>query len=130
MAGRTATGAGLKLDRLALTWLYPRLREVPPEAWASTLGKARDTEFDTLEWMGIVAGVAFVAWALGRGPVALTSEAAFVMHLLRFVLAFPLLAGVVGPFYLRRTRRGLDRELARKGAFTANAEGPSKRTEA
>ena len=119
-----------KIDRRAMTWLYPRLREVPPEGWQSLLGKARDTEFDTLEWVGVVAGVAFVAWAVGRGPVAFTMETAFIGHLLRFVLALPLLAAVVGPFYVRRTRRGLDQELARNGAFSANAKGPPTRKEA
>ena len=41
----------LKIDRIAMMWHYPRLRELPPEAWESMLSKARDTDFDTAEWV-------------------------------------------------------------------------------
>ena len=120
----------LTIDRIAMMWLYPRLRELPPEAWESMLSKARDTDFDTAEWVGIVGGVAFVAWLLGVEPSLLTMHPPFIVHLLRFVLALPLLAAVVGPIYLRRTRRGLDRELARREPCTGNAKALSGRKEA
>ena len=113
-----------------MMWLYPRLRELPPEAWESTLAKARDTDFDTAEWVGVIGGVAFVAWLLGVEPSVSTMQPPFIVHLLRFVVALPLLAAVVGPIYLRRTRRGLDRELARCDACTGNAKVPSNRKEA
>ena len=111
-------------------WLYPRLRELPPEAWESMLTKARDTDFDTAEWIGVIGGVAFVAWLLGVEPSVITTQPPFIVHLLRFVLALPMLAAVVGPIYLRRTRRGLDRELARRNAYTGNAKVLSDRKEA
>ena len=41
----------LKINRIAMMWLYPRLRELPPEAWESMLGKARDTDFVMAEWI-------------------------------------------------------------------------------
>ena len=120
----------LKIDRIAMKWLYPRLRELPPEAWDSMLSKARNTDFDTAEWVGVIGGVAFVAWLLGVEPSLLTMHPPFMAHLLRFVLALPLLAAVVGPIYLRRTRRGLDRELARRETCTGNAKALSGRKEA
>lgn len=107
-----------------MLWLYPRLRELPPEAWKSVLGKARNTDFETAEWIGVIGGVAFVAWLLGVEPSALAIHSRFVVHLLQFVLAFPLLAAVIGPIYVRRTRRGLDRELARRAAHPGSAEAP------
>lgn len=111
-------------------WLYPRLRELPPEAWESVLGKARNTEFETVEWVGVVAGVAFVAWLLGIEPSVLATVPPLIVYLLQFVFALPLLAVVVGPLYLRRTRRGLDRELALGETCTANAESLSGQKEA
>lgn len=120
----------MKIDRLVMTWLYPRLREVPPDAWKATLDKASKTELDTLELIGVISGVALTAWLLGTVPVTLTTQAALVGHLLNFVLALPLLAAVTGPLYLRRTRRGLERELRRNYGFNADAELPSERKEA
>jgi len=131
MAGNTAPHRHtLKIDRIAMMWLYPRLRELPPEAWESMLSKARDTDFDTAERVGVIGGVAFVAWLLGVEPSLLTMQPPFIVHLLRFVLALPLLAAFVGPIYLRRTRRGLDRELARRETCTGNAKALSGRKEA
>jgi hypothetical protein len=98
-----------------MIWFYPRLRELPPDIWKSVLEKARDTEFVTAEWVGIITGVAFVAWALGAEPSVFATQPPFMVHLLRFVIALPLLAVVVGPIYVRRTRRGLERELVKRG---------------
>ena len=131
MAGSTAPHRHtVKINRTVMMWLYPRLRELPPEAWESMLSKARDTDFDTAEWVGVIGGVAFVAWLLGVEPSLLTMHPPFMVHLLRFVLALPLLAAVVGPIYLRRTRRGLDRELAQRETCTGNAKALSGRKEA
>jgi len=113
-----------------MMWLYPRLREIPPEAWKPMLTKARATDFDTVEWAGFVAGVAFVAWLLDVEPSVLAVQSPFLVYLLQFVLAFPLLVAVVGPIYLRRTRRGLDRELDRGNIETKKANAHSDRKEA
>jgi hypothetical protein len=102
----------MKIGRLVRLIAYPQLRHVPPEQWESMLRRARETEFDTVEWAGTVAGVAFAAFALRAGG----GEPDFLFtHLLgQFVLALPLLTILVGPFLLRRTRRGLDLELAQR----------------
>ena len=122
--------SSLKINRIAMMWLYPRLRELPPEAWESSLRKARDTEFSKVEWSGVIVGVAFVAWLLGIDPSVFAAVPPFAVYLLQFVFALPLLVVVVGPLYLRRTRRGLDRELARRETYTENAESVSDRKEA
>jgi hypothetical protein len=120
----------LTINRIAMMWFYPRLRELPPEAWESMLSKARDTDLDTAEWVGVIGGVGFVAWLLGIEPFPLATQPPFIGYLLQFVFALPLLAAVVGPIYLRRTRRGLDRELARRETCTGNAKALSGRKEA
>jgi hypothetical protein len=101
----------LKIRRGALLWLYPRLRHLPPETWDAALDRARDTEFETAEWIGLLGGIAFAAWLLDFEASALAAQAPFIAHLLPFFLALPLLAVLVGPIYLRRTRRGLERDL-------------------
>lgn len=110
-----------RLAQLATTWLYPRLREVPPATWEAILGKARGTDFEMREWIGVVGGLALVAWLVEAKVSAFATQAGPITHLLQFVLALPLLAVLIGPIYVRKTRRGLDRELARKPAYTKNA---------
>lgn len=130
MSGRVAPHrCALKVDRIAMRWLYPRLRALPPELWDSTLRKARDTDFETVEWVGMVGGVAFIAWLAGVDALALTTLPPVIAFLIRFLFALPLLAVVVGPIYLRRTRRGLDRELARRETRDGNAPARSGRKE-
>lgn len=119
-----------KIDRMATMWLYPRLRELPPEAWESMLAKARETPFMTAEWVGIIGGVSLVTLLLGVEPSVSTVQPPVIVHLLRFVLALPLLAAVVGPLYVRRTRRGLDRELALRAGYTGAAKVLSDHKEA
>jgi hypothetical protein len=91
---------------------YPQLRDLPPEQWDGALTHARDIPFDAIEWTGILAGIAFAALVLRSGPGE--PGALFTLYLGQFVLALPLLVVLVGPFYLRRTRRGLDMELAQR----------------
>jgi len=109
---RPSNDVGMKVGRLFRLLAYPRLRDLPPDQWESVLNRARDTEFDAIEWAGIVAGVAFTAFALRPG--AGEPESLFTLYLGQFVLALPLLIALVGPFLLRRTRRGLDLELAQR----------------
>lgn len=108
----------LKLNQRVMLWLYPRLRELPLHAWEVALRRARDTDFLTGEWIGIVGGVGLVAWLLGAVDVTTPMASRFFAHVLQFVLALPLLSVVVGPFYVRRTRRGLDRELTSRAPGT------------
>lgn len=113
----------MTIDRTAMLWLYPRLKELPPGLWRPTLGKARCADFETMEWAGIVGGVALVAWMLGFEIPALAAQPKGVLYLARFGLALPLLTIIVGPIYLRRTRRGLDRELAHRMSHSPDPKG-------
>jgi len=97
-----------------LQWLLakvlPALRAWPVRDWPAVLARLQEAEFDRIERTGIVAGVVVVTWLLR--PAAgdpLTVPFAFLTQLL---FALPLLLLVVGPFFLRRSRRALD-EMAR-----------------
>lgn len=104
----------MRIGQVLTVWLYPGLRELPPAERKPVLEQAREIDFDWLEWGGIVGGSAFVAWLLHFDYSALAPQMLMVIPVLQYVLALPLLAIVVGPFYVRRTRRGLDRELDRR----------------
>ncbi|MBI3917221.1 MAG: hypothetical protein HY322_09460 [Betaproteobacteria bacterium] len=109
---RPSDDVGKKIGRLLRLLAYPRLRDLPPDQWESVLNRARDTEFDAIEWAGVLAGVAFAALVLRSG--AGEPGSLFTLYLGQFVLALPLLVVLAGPFYLRRTRRGLDREVEQR----------------
>ena len=77
----------------------------------SALRTARHTELDTLELLGMAAGLvavtALTRYALPSGSVG----ARFVFVLLNAVVAIPLLMVALGPFHVRRLRRGLRKQL-------------------
>lgn len=102
----------MKIGRLLRLLAYPQLRGLPPAQWEGVLNRARDTPFDAIEWIGIVTGLAFVTYALRSGGGE--AESLFTLFLGQFVLALPLLVAFVGPFLLRRTRRGLDLALIQR----------------
>lgn len=91
--------------------LLPDLRHFPAAEREAALQAARDTALDTLELLGMAAGLVLVT-ALTRYGVADSSVAArFGSALVNFVVALPLLALALGPFHLRRMRRGLREQL-------------------
>jgi len=82
--------------------------------WDEALARAREMSFDTMEWMGIVVGVVFATYLLRFDADQAAALSLPVRYFIQFLAAVPLLALVVGPFYLRRTRRGLDQEIERR----------------
>ena len=98
------------LKRIACLWAYPALRRLPLAEWNAALKKARQTNFDRTECIGILAGITFVAYLLRPDAEQAATLSLPVRYFIQFLAAAPLLVLVVGPFYLRRTRRGLDQE--------------------
>jgi len=96
--------------------LYPQLRSFPERERAGALRRARSQPFDVVELVGIALGLV-LATALTRyhldGDDAAGRLAAFAVNV---ALAVPALAVLVGPFLVRRVRRGLDDEIARRGS--------------
>jgi uncharacterized membrane protein len=95
--------------------LLPELRRFPRQDRTEALAAARATSLDTLELIGmalaLVAVTALTKYALPDGSVF----SRFVMALLNFAVALPLLVATLGPFHLRRLRRGLRAQLEAQG---------------
>ncbi len=95
--------------------LVPELERFPEEDWACVLGRARHTEFDVVELVGLALGVAAAAavtqYVLPDTQWATRTGAA----LFNFITAVPLLALVAAPLHLRRLRRGVRAQLQRQG---------------
>jgi hypothetical protein len=90
------------------SWLLPRIIELPPREWDHAVKQARNVEFDWIETVWLIGGVAFVTYLLRFNPDEVTSISLPLRYLAQFFAAIPLLLVIVGPAYLRRARRGLD----------------------
>lgn len=113
---------GAALKRGLLLWAFPRLAELPTGEWEQALARARDAEFDTLERVALVAGVAFVAYLLRFDAEQALAISLPLRYLIQFVAAVPLLVLAVGPVHLRRARRGLDAFIAARHGFSQGGE--------
>lgn len=106
--------SGKDLKRIALLCAYPALRKLPHAEWDQALKQARETNFDGIEWIGVLAGIASVTYLLRVDADYAAGLSLPVRYFTQFLAAVPLLVLVVGPFYLRRTRRGLDQAIERR----------------
>lgn len=115
MGSPLVTNNSLICRSLLVQWLlvhvFPRLRDWPVRQWPERLAKARSIEFDRFEQIGTLAGVLLVTALLQ--PATSTETSDLAAYLLQLLVALPLLLLILGPFFLRRIRRGLD-EIANK----------------
>ena len=99
-----------------LEWIYPQLRAFPMGDRAAALRNARRTAFDVVELVGIALSLVLVTALTRYDTHDLAAGERFTAAILNFAVAVPLLVALVGPFHVRRVRRGLQRELhARSG---------------
>jgi len=105
---------GAAFKRALLVRVLPRITEFPQGDRDEVLSRARETRFDIIEWVGVLAGVALVTWLLRFGAGQAATFSLPILYFVQFVAAAPLLLLVVGPFYLRCTLRGLDEEIERR----------------
>lgn len=96
-----------------LARLFPRLRQWPVRQWPELLAKAKSIEFDRFEQIGTLAGVLLVTALLQ--PATSTETSVLVAYLFQLLLALPLLLLILGPFFLRRIRRGLEEAASKDG---------------
>jgi len=108
---RLATMEGIAYGRLLHRLVYPELRGIAPALWPQALRRARALELDVAERLGIGASVVVATYILQW----VDDDAWGVLshYVAQFTLALPLLAVLVSPWLLRRTRRGLRTEAAR-----------------
>ena len=104
-----------------LAHLFPRLRQWSVQEWPTVLGKARQVEFDRLEQIATLAGVIVVAWQVK--PVTSLGASALISYLVQFVYLVPVLLLVLGPFFVRRIRRGLNAAVRNRDAGTEARDG-------
>jgi hypothetical protein len=95
---------------------YPELAAFPAAERPGVLRRARAAPLEAVE-LALIAAALVAVTALTRYGVA---EFAFtdrlVAALANFAVALPLLAGMVGPVLVRRTRRGLRAESDRRAS--------------
>lgn len=101
------------MTRLAI-FLYPQLQSFPEAERPQALRRARSTTFDVLELLGIALGLVLTTAITRYSAAELNPVERIAAILLNFALAVPLLLVLVGPFFIRRARRGLDSELANR----------------
>lgn len=95
--------------------LLPELRQFPEAERDRALQQARETSLDVIELVGMAVGL-MVVTALTKYSVPDPSMASrFALALINFAVAMPLLVAVLGPFHLRRLRRGLRQQLQQRG---------------
>jgi len=94
--------------------MFPELKEFEEQERERVLGEARSDEFDSLEWVGLVASVVLATVIIGRLDLPVATGDRFLSTLLSFVIAVPLVGVTAGVFMVRRTRRGLRKRLQRR----------------
>lgn len=95
--------------------LLPELRRFPEDERDRALGLARRTPLDVVELVGMAVGLVAVTALTKYSVPDLTMASRFLLALANFAVALPLLVAVLGPFHLRRLRRGLRRQLDERG---------------
>ena len=95
--------------------LLPELRRFPAVEQDGALKAARETALDLAELIGMAAGLLVVTALTKYALPDAAPSTRFGVALLDFVVAIPLLAVCLGPFHVRRLRRGLREQLQRRG---------------
>lgn len=91
--------------------LYPELRSFAPEQQAPALRPASETNFDAIEYIGLGVALAVTVAVTRYSGAGMGLADRFGAVIVNFLVAAPILAVLAGPFYIRRTRRGLRAQL-------------------
>lgn len=95
--------------------LLPELRQFPEAERDQALQRARETSLDVIELVGMAVGLVVVTALTKFSLPDPTLASRFALAVINFAVAMPLLVAVLGPFHLRRLRRGLRRQLHNRG---------------
>ncbi len=91
--------------------LLPELRQFQEAEREQALQRARRTPLEVMELVGMAVGLVVVT-ALTKTIVPNTSMASrLALVLVNMAVAMPLMVAALGPFHLRRLRRGLRTQL-------------------
>lgn len=92
-------------------FLYPELRRFPPDERTRVLRTAAEARFDAIELLGLITALAVTVLVTRYSGDGMGLAERFGAAVSNFVIAIPLLLVLAGPFYVRRTRRGLRKQL-------------------
>ena len=108
----TAIGqAGGSFVKWLWSALLPELRQFQEVQREQALQRARGTSLDVIELVGMAVGLVVVT-ALTKYIVPNTLTASRIaLSLISIAVAMPLMVAALGPFHLRRLRRGLRTQL-------------------
>ena len=95
--------------------LLPELRSFPPGEQDRALARARGTQLDVVELLGLAFSVVAVAAMTQYGAPGAEVPSRMAAALLNFAVALPLIAVCAGPLHVRRLRRGLREQLQLPG---------------
>jgi hypothetical protein len=98
-----------QLKELFENLLYPELRTYGRKDRARLLQEASKEPFDFLEWAGMLAALVLVVSVTRYSVTGFSLVDRFAVMVANFLVAIPLLVVTVGPFLVRRTRRGLQK---------------------
>lgn len=95
--------------------LLPELRQFPESEREQALQRARETSLDVIELVGMAVGLVAVTALTKYSVPDASMSSRFAMALINFAVAMPLLVAALGPFHVRRLRRGLRAQLRARG---------------
>ena len=102
------------LKRIVLLWVFPVLRRLPSSQWDAVLKLAKQAEFDMIERIWMLTGIALVTFLLRFDASQAATLSLPIRYLAQFLAAVPLIILIVGPVNLRCMRRGLEYEIERQ----------------
>ena len=94
--------------------LLPEIRQFPAAERDGALRIARTTMLDLIELIGMAAALVCVTGLTRYALPGAEMSTRFAAALLSFAVALPLLVPALGPFHLRRLRRGLREQIEQR----------------
>lgn len=87
--------------------LLPELRQIAPHQREAALKRAGEEPIEFLEWVGMLLGLVLTVSMTRYSTGGLEFGARLALAYANFLLAVPMLTVLIGPFLIRRKRRGL-----------------------
>ena len=106
--------------------LLPELRHIAPHCREPAMKRAGEEPIEFIEWVGILLGLVLAVSMTRYGTSGLEVSARLGLAAANFLLAVPLLSVLVGPFLIRRRRRGLRAFIRENGGRAAGWGRPAE----
>ena len=97
----------ITLKRWLEDLLLPELRQIAPHHREPAMKRASEQPIEFLECVGMLLGLVLTVSMTRYATTDLEFGARLALAYANFLLAVPMLAVLIGPFLIRRKRRGL-----------------------